>query len=302
MNKIIVRIAEGLGNQLFMYANAFALSKKINYNLLIDNESAYFKKKNIEKYQLHNFNISTKICEDKFKFNNYIKDFKRKILILSNSLMKEKNFLLEKKDNFKKTKYFDLTNNSFSKVLFIEGHYETEKYFKDYKDQLKLEFSLKNLDLYKKNKYSELIKKNPNIVSICIRQNRFSERINNRFNKNSIITSENFTKKTIDYIFRAVTYIDNKFDNIKYLVWSNDFKDLRNYFPENKFMFIDNLENKSLNDFYLLLNCKNFIVGPTSFHWWPAWLNSNPNSLILRPKDLNASNNHDFWPSNWISI
>ena len=147
-----------------------------------------------------------------------------------------------------------------------------------------------------------MIKKNPNIVSICIRQNRFSERINNRFNKNNIITSENFTKKTIDYIFRAVTHIDNKFDNIKYLVWSNDFKDLRNYFPENKFMFIDNQENKSLNDFYLLLNCKNFIVGPTSFHWWPAWLNSNQNSLILRPKDLNASNNHDFWPANWLAI
>ena len=35
MNKIIVRIAEGLGNQLFMYANAFALSKKINYNFFV---------------------------------------------------------------------------------------------------------------------------------------------------------------------------------------------------------------------------------------------------------------------------
>tara|TARA_B100000989_G_scaffold113198_1_gene83126 strand:- start:196 stop:1104 length:909 start_codon:yes stop_codon:yes gene_type:complete len=302
MNNLIVRIAEGLGNQLFMYANAFALSKKINYNLLIDNESAYFKKKNIEKYQLHNFNISSNICQDRFKFNSYIKDFKRKFLILSNSFRKEKIFLLEKKNNFKKTRYFDFTKNSFSRVLFIEGHYETEKYFRDYKDQLRLEFSLKNSNFYKKNRYFELIKKNPNIVSICIRQNRFSERINNKFNKNNIIASENFTKKTIDYIFRAVTYIDNKFDNMKYLVWSNEFKDLRNYFPEKKFMFVDNQENKSLNDFYLLLNCKNFIVGPTSFHWWPAWLNSSSNSLILRPKDLNASNNQDFWPNNWISI
>ena len=45
--KIIVRIAEGLGNQLFMYANSLSLSKKINYNLFIDNESGYFQKKNI---------------------------------------------------------------------------------------------------------------------------------------------------------------------------------------------------------------------------------------------------------------
>ncbi len=28
MKKVVVRIAEGLGNQLFMYANAYTLSKK----------------------------------------------------------------------------------------------------------------------------------------------------------------------------------------------------------------------------------------------------------------------------------
>ena len=44
-NKLIVRIAEGLGNQLFMYAHAYSLSKKINYDLYIDNTSGYFKKK-----------------------------------------------------------------------------------------------------------------------------------------------------------------------------------------------------------------------------------------------------------------
>ena len=51
-----------------------------------------------------------------------------------------------------------------------------------------------------------------------------------------------------------------------------------------------------------LLNCKNFIVGPTSFHWWPAWLNSRENSIIIRPKDIDISNNSDFWPNKWISI
>ena len=54
-DKLIVRIAEGLGNQLFMYAHAYALSKKINYKLYIDNESAYFKKKDIKKYELRLF-------------------------------------------------------------------------------------------------------------------------------------------------------------------------------------------------------------------------------------------------------
>ena len=44
--KLIVEIAEGFGNQLFMYAHAFALAKEIDYDLLIDNTSGYSKKKN----------------------------------------------------------------------------------------------------------------------------------------------------------------------------------------------------------------------------------------------------------------
>ena len=45
MKRIIVRLAEVLGNQMFMYANAVHLSKKFNTQLIIDNKSAYFKKK-----------------------------------------------------------------------------------------------------------------------------------------------------------------------------------------------------------------------------------------------------------------
>ena len=44
--KLIVRIAEGLGNQLFMYANAYSLSKKIKYELLVDDKSGFIKTKN----------------------------------------------------------------------------------------------------------------------------------------------------------------------------------------------------------------------------------------------------------------
>ena len=47
--KIIVKIAAGLGNQMFMYANAYALSKKYSLDLTVDNTSGFFQKK-IELY------------------------------------------------------------------------------------------------------------------------------------------------------------------------------------------------------------------------------------------------------------
>lgn len=300
--KIIVRIAEGLGNQLFMYAHSLALSKKINYKLFIDNESGYFQVKNVRTYQLDNFNINTPICKDKLKFNNQIKNIGRKILIKLDKFKKKKSFLLEKKDKSKKTKFTDYSKYNYSDILYVEGHYESEKYFYNLKDELIKKFTLKNEYIYQKNAYFNEIKNNENIISICIRQNRFSERLSNRSNQNQIKKSDEFTKSTLNYVKKSVEYIDKKLPDAKYFVWSNDFSNLREYLPANKYTFVDIKENKSLSDFYLLLKCNNFIVGPTSFHWWPAWLNNKKNSIIVRPKDINISNNSDFWPDKWISI
>ena len=49
---IIAKISEGLGNQLFMYANAYALSKKNDFELLIDPYSGYYQKKHIYNFYL----------------------------------------------------------------------------------------------------------------------------------------------------------------------------------------------------------------------------------------------------------
>ena len=36
---LIVKIANGFGNQMFLYAAAYAFAKKMGYKILIDNES-----------------------------------------------------------------------------------------------------------------------------------------------------------------------------------------------------------------------------------------------------------------------
>ena len=38
-------------------------------------------------------------------------------------------------------------------------------------------------------------------------------------------------------------------------------------------------------DFYLFSLCKNFIVGPSTFHWWGAWLNNNEEKVVIAPTE-----------------
>mgnify|MGYP001300267343 CR=1 FL=1 len=44
-NKIIVRLSNEIGNQMFMYASSYGIAKKLSRTLYIDNESAFISKK-----------------------------------------------------------------------------------------------------------------------------------------------------------------------------------------------------------------------------------------------------------------
>ena len=301
--KLIVRIAEGLGNQLFMYAHAYSLSKLINYKLYIDDESGFIKTKEFRNYYLNNFKVTADIINDDLKFNNFNKNLKRKILKKIEFIRSKKRFILEKKYMNKTTKYEKIEPTALNDIVYVEGHYESEKYFLKFKSELIDEFKFKNnLDL-SENYYFDIIKKNKNnIISICIRTNRFSERPGNQHNIYSKNRSDQFVKDTIDYIYRAIDFLKNKIQNPIYLIWSNDFSNLKEYFPNENFIFVDNKVEKIITDFSLLNECRNFIVGPTSFHWWGAWLNNENNKICIRPSNINPSKNKDFWPSNWIEI
>ena len=297
-NKLIVRIAEGLGNQLFMYANAYALSRKINYNLLIDKHSGYIKN-NLRFYLLDHFNITANIAPFYLLHNTFIKNSFRKINIFADKFRFKKKFIIEKKNKSKKTFFYDyLSNIETNKICFVEGHFESEKYFLDYKNDLINQFKIKISENKIDDRYYNEFKKN-NTISICIRQNRFSEK-NNEFL--SIKKSTEFVKQTIEYIKKAEILIETKIKNPRYFIWSDNFSNLREYFPEKKYTFVLHSKDKIMSDFNLFKYSKNFIVGPTTFHWWGAWLSNNQNKICIRPMNLNPSNNKDFWPADWLVI
>jgi len=99
----------------------------------------------------------------------------------------------------------------------------------------------------------------------------------------------------------GITFFKKKTSNPIFFLWSNDFEGLDKFFSK-EVIFIKN--QSLIDDFHLFQFCKHFIVGPSTFHWWGAWLNTTPGKICLRPKDnlLNPSNNKDFWPESWIKI
>ena len=144
IKNIIVKISEGIGNQLFMYSNAYALSKKNNYNLLIDDTSGYFKDNNkVRSFLLDKFETNLIIAPKNYKvydFTSYIKfNFLNKIQNFS----KDNAFINESLHFNKMTNFNIISLPTDKNNFFIQGNFESEKYFVDYKKNLLNELCIK---------------------------------------------------------------------------------------------------------------------------------------------------------------
>ncbi len=301
MKNVIVRLANGIGNQLFTYAAAFNYSKKINANLLIDDKSGFHKR---YKYELHKFNLSAKIANDNQKFIGNIGRFKRKLYKKFNFINRDLTFIEEKKDKNKLTEYDkNIFEYNVNKNIYFEGYFQSEKYFEEAKKDLTKEFTFKDEIIGEKNKFKNLIL-NSNSVSIHIRNNKFREDENHINIKD--LNKENF-KLNIDIAKKGINFFEKKIDKVKFFIWSNDFNGLNEYFPSEKFIFVDNKSKiDDLNDLYLMSLCKNFIISPSTFSYWGAWLSNSKSKICLGPLNIKNksgyygfSNNKDIRPDWW---
>ena len=313
MNKrnLITRISNELGNQMFMYASTLGISMKIKKTLLLDNESAYLSHKNISKYGLNNFKITSKIAPDNLKFLGTSGYFKRKFFKKIDALSFNKNFYIEKKNKDKLTEYNnDFINKNFANNVFFEGYFETQNYFTEIKNIILNEFNFIDNNKYIESPFFNELNK-CNSISICLRQNRFSEGKGKIDNINNLKNSDTFTKEQIIYINKSINFFKSKIDNPIFYLWSNNstidlslFNEKVKVINHNKIFYSD-IDKRCL-DLFLISICKHHIVIPSSFNWWGAWLSQNTNKIILRPSNkffsLFKVNNKDLWPSEWIEI
>lgn len=290
---IIIRLKGGLGNQMFQYALGRVLSLKNNDQFKVDLSFLNFTYKGITKrsYDLDVFNLKIDFSRDneipiihklnKSKYFFYLMTFFKKI------------FKIKGQEN---SFSFDNRILNLKGDIFLDGYWQSPKYFNDYTDIIRQDFVFK--DVFN-NKVKTLVQEIKNCKSLCVHVRRGDFLNNNNHN----VLKDDF----YDICFKKLKDMGNLPDKI--YVFSDDinwckenmnFEDIPTFFSTKEYA-----GKKGEGDLFLMSNCKYFIIPNSTFSWWGAWLSNREGKVVVCPQKWFADNNmntKDLLPEEWIKI
>jgi len=301
---IIVKLKGGFCNNLFQYATAKALAKRIGGDVKLDID--FFKGSNYEDiYRFGYLNIEESFAtpeEIKKLSNKEAKSVAERIIRktkLTSPYNKRTHFIENHGGLAFDKRLFNLKGD-----VYLDGWFTDENYFKDIREIILREFEVKNpLSAESQGVLNKI--SNTNSISVHIRRGAF-------------VTNTFFGALPLEYYYRAVAYMNTKLNDPHFFIFSDDTAwVLQNLQIEgnttivhhNSSIASEHHTQKDYEDLTLMKNCKHNIMAHSTFSWWGAWLNKNPNKIVIAPikalNDPNAQKHYEsgnYIPSSWIKI
>lgn len=257
----------GVGNMMFQTSMLYSYCKKYGYELFLSPSHSG---------TLHNPPLKYK--DNIFRNFNFLNPTTVDSIEWS---------LYEEQSENRPCKYIDLPNFNVDNIMF-KGFFQSYKYFDRYKSEIQNLFKPnKHIIDNLKNKYSFVF--NNDYVSLHIRRGDY------------VNLSQYHHNLSIDYYKNAVDY----FKGYKFLIFSDDIEWCKKHFNGSEFFFIEN--EPDYIDLYLMGLCKHNVIANSTFSWWGAYLNLNPDKIVVHPnkwfgikyENLDIS---DLFPDDWICL
>jgi len=314
---IIIRIKGGIGNQLFQYSLGRKIALINSTELLIDldydrtiNDSFYGIHFRLDKFNTKYLNASHDMINYyDLKLREINERVEKKIFINYGIISKSLKYLLTKYDYLiyykkkivkEKPKIFDKRIYKIKDNTYLDGYWAKYKYFSDIRDILLKEITLKKE--YETEEYrlqrEKIIGKNS--VSIHVRRGYGKRKID--------IEIFGLLDKT--YYNNAIALIKTEVDKPYFYIFSDDIKWVKeNLKVEEPHEFINYGSDGDYLEIMLMSFCKHNIIANSTFSWWGAWLNENPDKIVIAPKrwynDESFQKYYEkgyFIPPDWIKI
>lgn len=294
MNKIIVRIRGGLGNQLFCYAAARRLALVNNAELIIDDVTGFARDYEYRrKCTLDHFNISARKAtpaEQLEPFERYRRGFKK---------------WLSRRKPFLDRHYLEQEGQDFDErllafrvkgTLYLDGLWQSEYYFKDVEQTIRDDLRIiPPTDALNQRMAEEI--RNKNSVALHVRW--FSA------------PGSNVTYNvSIGYYNRAIALIDEKVESPPhYFLFSDNVETACSHItlPEGRVTYVSHNkgDENTFADLWLMTQCKHFITANSTFSWWGAWLGEDKEKVVICPNGnvtMAGWDSEGQIPGNWLKL
>jgi hypothetical protein len=250
---IVVQMIGGMGNQMFQYA--------LFRNFLERGVDAKYEHLRTAKY--HNGFVLDKVFNIQEKPISDLSESDSLIRFQENTWPTYNPAILEKRGVY-------LCGNWQNIGYFPEENILRNDFF------FKSELDEKNIDILEQIENSES-------VSIHIRRGDYSIGSNSGYF---------FQSDWMNYYALAIDAVRRKVGKeIKFFVFSDDIPWAKSHSFIKNAAFIDwNKGFESWKDMKLMSSCKHNITANSTFSWWAAWLNNNPDKIVTTPKRWFNSN------------
>ncbi len=288
---IIVRLKGGMGNQLFQYALGRALAIKYNTTLGLDVEYLLDRtpRKNFtfREYNLGDFNIQATIVSKKqipFLYKNI---FPGMLGILFDKI-RAKLFPLP---GIEKKYSFDPAILSIGPNAYLDGFWQSPKYFNEIADTIRKDITLKQIS----PKVATVIDTIKSQNSVCVHIRR-GDYVGNEFHP---VVDIAYYEKALEIISQEkpidCLYVFDR-DDIEWCKQHLTFK-----YPT---IFVEN-DTSMAEVVSIMSSCNHFVMANSSLSWWVAWLGQHPQKVVVAPKQWFADTSidtRDLIPPEWIRI
>lgn len=291
---IIVRLSGGMGNQMFQYAAGRALALHHNVPLGLDTTFLLDRTPRegftFRDFDLDVFNIKADIVSPgavpwrhRKHFSGvlgiYIDAFRRRFLKFPGT---EKYFT------------FDPSVLALGTDAYLEGYWQSPKYFEHIENSIWQEFTLKE----PLSEPVELLRKEiMNCESVCMHVRR-GDFVGNALHDVS----------DKDYYAKAIAYIGSAQRIEKIFVFSDDIEWCKSNlsFPYSTvFVGPECAGKKAEGHLALMSACHHFVIANSTFSWWAAWLAPHPEKIVIAPQKWftdESIDTSDLIPEEWVRM
>lgn len=270
---VIVKIGDGMGNQLFNYACGYAAARRDGDTLKLDTSEA--DNSTLRDFELDKFHFKYDARESFPNRNAFQKIYKRLRRNLKYRVIMEKDMFSVDRRIFEKKK---LRNK------YLHGYWQHLGYFQEYLDEITA------------------------MMTPAYDQSEQVKRLIQEFQAGNTcavhVRGGDIAGPGRGFFEKALTRMEQEEPGLRYIVFTNDppkaKEALETQMGAKNMTYISELGKFSdIDEFFLMAACQNQIISNSSYSTWAAYLNPNPKKVVIVPKYPHCE---QMCPENWMIL